>query len=127
LSNLLARAQGRPQLSGDPLGVLHRFLCSLLKGRREMSILTVFNLSTMTAEKYRQAIRGLEAAGQGKPKGRLYHIATSQEDGSMIVTDIWESPELLDAFGKTLIPVLNKAGVTPVQPKVYPVLNVIEG
>ena len=92
-----------------------------------MSILTVFNLSTMTAEKYNEAIHGLEAAGRGKPKGRLYHIASRQEDGSIIVTDIWESAELLDEFGKTLIPVLNKAGVTPVEPKVYPVLNLIEG
>jgi hypothetical protein len=92
-----------------------------------MSIITVFNLSTMTTEKYNQAIHGLEAAGQGKPKGRLYHVAARQEDGSTIVTDIWESAALLDEFGKTLIPVLNKAGVTPVQPKVYPVLNVIEG
>lgn len=81
----------------------------------------------MTVEKYKQAISGLEEAGQGKPKGRLYHIATSQEDGSMIVTDIWESPELLEAFGKTLIPTLKKVGVTPVEPKVYTVLNIIEG
>ena len=92
-----------------------------------MSILTIFNLTTMTPEKYEKAISGLEAAGQGKPDGRLYHIATQQEDGSMIVTDIWESPELLEEFGKTLIPVLNEAGVTPVEPRVYPVLNVIEG
>lgn len=92
-----------------------------------MPIITVFNLSTMTTEKYNQVIRGLEAAGQGKPKGRLYHVAARQEDGSTIVTDIWESAALLDEFGKTLIPVLNKAGVTPVQPKVHPVLSVIEG
>ena len=92
-----------------------------------MSIITVFNLSTMTAEKYTQAINGLEAAGQGKPKGRLYHVAAHQEDGSIIVTDVWESAALLEEFGKTLIPTLNKVGVTPVEPKVYPVLNVIEG
>ena len=92
-----------------------------------MSILTIFNLTTMTPEKYKQAIDGLASAGQGKPKGRLYHIATPQEDGSMIVTDIWESPVLLEEFGKTLIPTLNKVGVTPVEPKVYQVLNVIEG
>lgn len=92
-----------------------------------MSILTVFNLSTMTVEKYQQAISSLEAAGQGKPKGRLYHVATSQQDGSVMVTDIWESPELLEEFGKTLIPVLNQVGVTPVEPKVYPVINVIAG
>ena len=92
-----------------------------------MSIITVFNLSTMNTEKYNQTIRDLEAAGQGKPKGRLYHVAARQEDGSFIVTDIWESAALLEGFGKTLIPVLNKAGVTPVEPKVYPVHNVIEG
>jgi hypothetical protein len=92
-----------------------------------MSIITVFNLTTMNTEKYSQAIRGLEIAGQGKPKGRLYHVAARQEDGSIIVTDIWESAALLEEFGKTLIPVLNKAGVTPVEPKVHPVQNIIEG
>ncbi len=92
-----------------------------------MSIITVFNLSTMDTDKYNKAISGLEAAGQGKPKGRLYHVAARQKDGSTIVTDIWESQALLDEFGKTLVPVLDKAGVTPVQPQVYPVLNVIKG
>ncbi len=92
-----------------------------------MSIITVFNLSTMNAEKYGRAIRGLADAGQGNPKGRLYHVAARQEDGSFIVTDIWESAALLEEFGKTLIPTLNKVGVTPVEPKVYPVHNVIAG
>ena len=69
-----------------------------------MSILTVFDISSMTTVKYDQAIRGLEAAGQGNPEGRLYHVASVQEDGSIIVIDVWESAELLDEFGKTLIP-----------------------
>jgi len=92
-----------------------------------MAILTVFNLTTMDLKKYNEAIRGLEDAGQGKPEGRLYHVAVRKDDGSMIVTDIWESAELLDEFGKTLIPVLTKVGVTPVEPVVFPVINVIEG
>lgn len=92
-----------------------------------MSILTVFNLHTMTADKYNKAIKGLEEAGEGNPAGRLYHVASLQNDGSVIVTDIWESAELLDQFGKTLIPVLQKAGVEPVQPTVYPVHNYIPG
>lgn len=92
-----------------------------------MSILTVFELTTMDADKYNKAIKGLEEAGQGNPEGRLYHVASLQKDGSVIVTDVWESPELLDKFGNTLIPVLNKAGVEPVQPKVYPVQNYILG
>ena len=92
-----------------------------------MSILTVFNLPSMNAEKYSQAIRDLEAAGQGNPKGRVYHIASLQEDGSIVVTDVWESAELLGEFSNTLLPILKNAGVTPVEPKVYPVHNVIKG
>jgi hypothetical protein len=92
-----------------------------------MPILTVFNLSTMDAEKYHKAINGLAAAGQGNPKGRLYHVASPQPDGTIMVTDVWESPELLEAFGKTLVPVLNKAGVEPVPPIVHPVINIISG
>ena len=92
-----------------------------------MSILAVFNLTSMNAEKYSRALRDLEAAGQGNPKGRVYHIASLQEDGSFVVTDVWESAELLGEFSKTLIPILKNAGVTPVEPKVYPVHNVIEG
>ncbi len=92
-----------------------------------MSILTVFNLHTMDVDKYNKAIRGLEEAGERNPVGRQYHVASVQKDGSVIVTDIWESAELLDKFGKTLIPVLHKAGVEPVQPTVYPVHNYIQG
>jgi hypothetical protein len=92
-----------------------------------MSILTVFELHTMDVDKYKQAIKGLEEAGQGNPDGRLYHVASLQKDGSIIVTDVWESAELLDKFGKTLIPVLKKTGVEPVEPKVYPVQNYIQG
>ena len=92
-----------------------------------MSILTVFNLSSMNTEKYNQVLKDLEGAGHGNPKGRLYHVASVQEDGSIIVTDVWESAESLDEFGKPLIPILQNAGVTPVEPQVYPVHNVIKG
>jgi hypothetical protein len=91
----------------------------------ENSILTVFNLTTMNADKYNRVIRHLDAAGQGKPKARLHHIASRQEDGSFVVTDIWASAELLTEFGKTLIPTLKNAGVTPLEPEVQPVHNVI--
>ena len=43
------------------------------------------------------------------------------------MTDIWESAEKLDKFGKTLVPVLKKAGVEPVEPKVSQVQNHFKG
>ena len=92
-----------------------------------MAIATVFNLSTMTTDSYAKVISGLEAAGAGNPKGRLYHVASVREDGSITITDVWESAELLQAFGETLFPVLHSAGVTPVPPEVTPVQGIIVG
>ena len=92
-----------------------------------MAILTVFNVTSMTAAQYDRVLKDLEAAGQGAPKGRVFHVASRQDDGCIMVTDVWESAELLDAFGKTLIPVLIAAGVTPVEPKVHAVHNVVKG
>ena len=92
-----------------------------------MSILTVFDLSSMTSDRYDEAVRGLEVAGQGKPQGRLHHVAGIKEDGSIIVVDVWDSAESLAAFGETMIPTLQEAGVSPVEPDVYPVHNVIAG
>ena len=92
-----------------------------------MAIVTVFKLSTMTTAKYNEVIAGLEEAGAGNPDGRLYHVASVQEDGTIIVTDVWNSPESLEAFGEVLIPTLHNAGVTPVAPDVTPVHGIIAG
>jgi len=92
-----------------------------------MAIVTVFKLTTMTPEKYDGVITGLEQAGAGNPSGRLYHVAAVAEAGHMVVTDVWESPQKLEAFGEKLIPVLHANGVTPVQPEVTPVRGIIVG
>ncbi|MDH3606324.1 MAG: hypothetical protein OER12_04950 [Acidimicrobiia bacterium] len=92
-----------------------------------MSILTVFDLSSMTKDSYDKAVQGLAEAGQGSPNGRQYHVAGAKEDGSIIVVDVWDSGESLAAFAETMVPELQKAGVSPVEPAVYPVHNVIVG
>jgi hypothetical protein len=92
-----------------------------------MSIVTVFNLPSMDAEKYKRVINELDSAGLGHPKGRLFHVASINQNGGFTVTDVWESPELLDEFGKTLMPALEKAGVQQVEPLVQSVHNVISG
>jgi hypothetical protein len=50
-------------------------LCGQVIKEKEMSILTVFKLSTMNARNYDQLVRDLEHTGHGSPKGRLYHTA----------------------------------------------------
>ncbi len=79
-----------------------------------------------TAEKYASAIKKLEAAGAGAPKGRTLHVAL-ESGGTIQVFDIWESQEEFDAFGKTLLPILAELNVELQEPMVANVHNVIRG
>lgn len=80
----------------------------------------------LTPEKYNSAIKQLEAAGAGKPKGRTYHCAL-ESNGEIQVFAIWESQADFDAFGATLMPILTELGVELKQPMVATVHNVISG
>ena len=91
-----------------------------------MAILVSFNIPTMNTENYTKGVRALEAAGAGSPNGRKFHVAAIQENGSMMINDVWESPELFNEFGKILMPILIESGVEPVEPKIYPIHNTIK-
>ncbi len=79
-----------------------------------------------TPEKYESAIKQLEGAGAGSPKGRTLHVALESE-GTVNVFDIWESQEDFDAFGATLVPILTELGVSLQPPMIAQVHNVING
>ncbi len=79
-----------------------------------------------TPEKYDSAIKKLEAAGGGSPKGRTFHCAL-ESNGEIQVFDIWETQKDFDAFGATLIPILNEIGVDLKDPMVATVHNTIAG
>lgn len=91
-----------------------------------MAICIYFAVQGMTAEKYEEALDRLEAAGQGAPAGRTYHVAFEGENGLHVV-DVWDSQETFDAFGQTLIPILGELGIEPGEPMVSPVHNTITG
>ncbi len=80
----------------------------------------------MSAAKYDEVIKKLAAAGQGNPKGRLYHVCYG-DPNDLHVTDVWDSMENFQAFGQTLMPILQSLGIDPGQPRVNPVHNVIKG
>jgi hypothetical protein len=85
-----------------------------------------FTPSGFTQDKYDEAIRQLDAAGAGAPEGRSYHVAL-ETDGAIQVFDIWESEAAFEAFGATLLPIMNSLGVDPGEPMVARVHNVIGG
>jgi hypothetical protein len=79
-----------------------------------------------TPEKYDEAIKKLEAAGAGAPKGRSNHFAL-ESDGAIQVFDVWDSMEDFEAFGKTLVPILAELGVEMTDPSIATIFNSISG
>jgi hypothetical protein len=79
-----------------------------------------------TPDKYDEAIKKLNAAGAGSPKGRLNHFAL-ESDGAIQVFDVWESHDDFEAFGSTLIPILAELGVELTEPSIAEIHNSIAG
>ena len=90
-----------------------------------MAIVVHFEVSGMSSEKYEEALRRLEAAGAGAPPGRLYHVSYGAPE-NLQVTDVYDSPQSLEAFGRVLEPVLRELGIAAV-PRVQPAYRIIAG
>jgi hypothetical protein len=90
-----------------------------------MAIAMYFHPEKMSAAQYDEVIRRLEAAGAGRPAGRLHHSCFGAGD-SMMVYDVWESEEAFNAFGATLMPILESMALDPGTPDVMPIHNVIQ-
>src|SRR5687767_919050 len=80
--------------------------------------------SVMTAQQYDECTRRLAQAGVGRPKDRLYHACFGTPE-SVSVFDVWTSQAAFDAFGQTLMPILQEMGIDVGQPSVMPIHNVI--
>ena len=80
--------------------------------------------STMAAHQYDEAVKRLKKAGAGHPAGRTHHVCFGSGD-HVSVFDLWTSQAAFDKFGQTLMPILQDLGVTPGQPSVMEVHNVI--
>ena len=89
-----------------------------------MALALLFTPSSMTAEQYDEVIRQLETAGVGSPAGRRYHVCFGT-GAHLRVLDVWESQEAFNAFGPTLMPILQQVGVDPGQPEIAEVHNEI--
>ena len=92
-----------------------------------MPFMIRFDQGTVTVEQYHAINQGLEDAGQGSPVGREYHVGYIEDDGRLSVVDIWDSMENFEAFGETLIPVLEAGGADAGEPIILPVDNIILG
>ena len=91
-----------------------------------MAISIYVNPASLTAAQYDDIGGRLDAAGAGKPAGRLHHACFGSGD-KLQVFEIWESQQASDKFRETLMPILQEVGLDPGQLMVEPVHNVIQG
>ncbi len=90
-----------------------------------MSILVRFTPVGLTAATYDSTMTQIEASGPFPPDGLEYHLCFGT-DGDLRVSEVWDSPEQLMAFGERLMPILSGAGIEfSGEPEILPVHNVI--
>jgi len=78
----------------------------------------------MSAQQYDECIKRLRKAGAAHPPGRLYHACFGSPE-NLAVFDVWTSQAAFEAFGQTLMPIMQQIGADPGQPSVMPVHNLI--
>ena len=91
-----------------------------------MSIVVRFHPANLTVEQYDESIRRLEAAGDFPADGMDYHVCFGS-NGSLTVSEIWDSQEQLQAFGERLMPILADVGIQFAgEPEIFEIHNSIK-
>lgn len=90
-----------------------------------MSIVVRFAPASLTAQQYDESIRRIRETGDFPPDGCDYHVCFGSE-GNLRVSEIWDSREQLEAFGKRLMPLLAEVGIDPGVPEIVEIHNIVK-
>ena len=83
-------------------------------------VVVIVSSPDLTAKDFDQVWDGVRAAGHSHPKGLLSHVGFANPEGGWMVVDVWESKEAFAEYGKILIPLIQKTGKKPPEPKIIP-------
>jgi hypothetical protein len=90
-----------------------------------MSVLIQFAPPSLTAKQYDAAVRRLTEDGVFPADGLDYELCSGPDD-HLKVSQVWDSQEQLDAFGKRLMPILAELGIDPGRPELCEVHSIIK-
>lgn len=86
-----------------------------------------FEFPNTSQKQYNAAWDEIRKSGNPNPKGLLFHVGAPMPDGGLFVTDVWESEQAFNNFGKILMPLLEKLDIPRVKPEIMPAFYVYEG
>ena len=81
---------------------------------------------SMNAEHYRRISEHLDASRTGPPPGRRFHVCFGH-GAHLMVFDVWDSPEELDAFTATLMPILAVEHIDMAPPEPLEIHDLVDG
>jgi hypothetical protein len=92
-----------------------------------VSIVVRFNPKNVTREMYDEVARRLEEAGQWPDAPGLEFHVLYGEEGSLRVSEIWDSSASLQAYGEIIGPIMAEVGVEMAsEPEIYEVQNIVK-
>ena len=78
-----------------------------------------------TTDQYDEVMRRLEESGEMPADGFDYHVAFLS-DGQLLVSEVWDSQEQLEAFGARIMPLLAEVALEHSgQPDILQVHNIV--
>src|SRR4051794_26551990 len=110
---------------------LARRLCGLSSTsqirRIPMSIVVRYApVPSSTIEQYDEVMRRLQESGEMPADGFDYHVAFLADD-QLLVSEVWDSPQQLQAFGERIMPLLVDVALEHSgQPEIFQVHNIIK-
>jgi hypothetical protein len=91
-----------------------------------VAVLMIIELPGATTAMYDQVNEQAGISQENLPEGLISHQAGATDDG-ILIADVWESEEALERFTREQIgPILERMGVPPAKPRVFPVHSHIE-
>ena len=91
-----------------------------------MAVAVLSTPASMTAEQYHRIIERLDSLRTGPPPGRRFHACFGHGD-HLMVFDVWDSIEELDAFTATLMPILAIEHIDIAPPEPQEIHDLIDG
>ena len=91
-----------------------------------MTVAVLSAPASMTAEQYHRISEHLDASRTGPPPGRRLHACFGHGD-QLMMFDVWDSIEELDAFTATLMPILAVEHIDMAPPEPLEIHDLVDG
>jgi hypothetical protein len=91
-----------------------------------MTVAVLSTPASMTAEQYHRISEHVDGSRTGPPPGRRLHACFGHGD-HLMVFDVWDSIEELDAFTMTLMPILAGEHIDMAAPEPLEVHDLVDG